>query len=58
MKRMPFQYVSQKLSPLERHAVSMLFSGATTHEVMRLTGMTIPQIEAARARQFTHMTTP
>lgn len=52
---MPDRYVSEKLSPLERHAVAMLFSGATTMEVRRQTGLTIAQIERARARQFTHM---
>lgn len=52
------KFVSEKLSPLERQAVAMLFAGANSFEVMRRTGMSIAQIEGARNRQFQHMSDP
>ena len=52
------KFVSEKLSPLERQAVAMLFSGASSLEVMRRTGMSVAQIEGARNRQFQYMSNP
>lgn len=52
------KFVSEKLSPLERQAVAMLFAGANSLEVMRRTGMSIAQIEGARNRQFQYMSDP
>lgn len=58
MKRSLEKLVSKKLSPLEREAVALLFSGMSALEVMRRTGMSVAQIEGARERQFQHMGQP
>ena len=55
MARRQDRFVSEKLSPLERQAVVMLLSGRTCLEVMKATGLSLPEVEAARTRQFHQM---